>query len=204
MKRILKISFIAITALIIGLTGCSDDDNANSPIINEDLNSFTLAELNFARTDPAGYAEQRLKEYYDNGTDNGAYLDIRSTPAVPPLQVNEALERAASKYAKFLADNNKWGHNENGTPQERCEDEGYEYGVGENIAAGNINEYNAEVDPERAAIATVRNFIIDEGVPSLGHRKNIMDDRYKVVGLGYAKNESADYLNYFVHNFGVK
>ena len=148
----------------------------------------TAEELNFARTAPADYAEDRLKDDYDAGTDNGAYLDMKGRVPVPAVSLQAQLNRAAMDYAEYLADNNVFGHEENGTPVDRCEAAGYYYFSGENLAAGNFPGLDAAVNPEEAARGFVKMLIIDEGVPDLGHRDNIMSQFHRSVGIGYAKN----------------
>lgn len=163
-----------------------------------------LAEINFVRTKPADYANQRLKSEYNSGTDNGAYNDLTSRSAVNALTLNDLLTTSATKYAKYMADNNVFGHTENGTPQSRTEAEGYTGSVGENIAAGSYPSYNAESDPTGAAIAFVKLLIIDTGISGVGHRKNILNGSYRVVGIGFYRNTASKFDNYLVQDFGTK
>ncbi len=162
----------------------------------------TLAEINFARTNPRGYAESRLKQAYQRGDDNGAYYDLRSYQPVPPLNLRKKLCIAAKKYARYLAVHNTFGHFANGTPKERCKAEGYRFYSGENIAAGSYPTHNAIEDPELAAISFVKQLIIDKGVPDLGHRKNIMRPTHTHFGAGFHRHENSRYKNYVAHEFG--
>jgi uncharacterized protein YkwD len=199
-KFVRYLIFFSIFVLFF-LNSC-DDENSVDPIINQEFNEFVLQEVNFARTDPQGYAEQRLNESFQTSNDNGAYLDLKSRNGVHPLELNDELNNAASKYAKYLADNNRFGHFENGSPDDRAEAEGYNRGIGENIAANSSFSYNAENDPQLSAINFVRFLIIDNAVPDLGHRVNILKEDYISLGVGFSRNENADYVNYFVQNFG--
>jgi hypothetical protein len=188
----------AVVGIFWSLTVLSCQYDSGYTLFQEE----TLNEVNFVRTDPDGYAETRLKSYYDNGTDNGAYLDIKSYNSRESLELNEKLCRAAEDYAQYLADNNAWGHYENGTPSSRCQNAGYEYYSGENIAAGTHSYYNADESPQDAAIAFVLAWIIDEDVPSLGHRINMMSTGHTELGVGFARNTSSAYQNYAVQDFG--
>ena len=163
-----------------------------------------LAEINLARTQPVKYATQRLTGEYNSGTDNGAYNDLISLSAVSALTLNDLLTTSATKYAKYMADNNVFGHTENGTPQSRAQAEGYTGSVGENIAAGSYPSYNADSDPNGAAIAFVKLLIIDTGISGVGHRKNILSSSYKVVGIGFYQNTASKFDNYLVQDFGTK
>lgn len=196
----------AAVALSI-LSGC---DGVASVLGADPAGRFTtfeeasLAEINFLRTDPAGYAETRLADDYAAGTDNGAYLDVRSRDAVRALTMHSVLGDVADDYAEFMATNDVFGHNERLTPKERCEEAGYFHYSGENLAAGSYPVQNAEADPEAAAIAYVEMLVIDEGVPSLGHRENLLARGHRVVGIGFHRDTDSTYHNYYVQNFGYQ
>ena len=192
-------------------TGCSgsggSSDAASSNSSPSDFTLFQesiLDEINFIRTDPSGYAEVRLKSYYDSGTDNGAYTDIKSRNAEEPLALQGQLCSAASKYAQYLAEHNVFGHYENGSPGERCEAEGYDYYSGENIGAGSYNDYNAEDDPATAAEAFIVMWVIDMNVAGVGHRENIMSSTHKKLGAGFFRDTGSTYENYAVLDFGYQ
>ncbi|MFP4564570.1 MAG: CAP domain-containing protein, partial [Spirochaetia bacterium] len=131
-------------------------------------------------------------------------LDMKSRQAVPAVSLQDQLTRAAMGYAEYLADNDVFGHEENGTPVDRCEAEGYFHFSGENLAAGNSLGMDGANNPDEAAIVFVRLLIIDEGIPDVGHRVNIMLSVHRSVGIGYAKNFNSDYVNYTVQDFGSR
>ena len=170
--------------------------------LEERFRNKMLEELNFARTTPLLYAEERLRSDYENKTDNGSYLELKKTSPVNAITLNQNLTEAADDYSKYLAVNNKWGHYENGSPSERCEAAGYDNFSGENIAAAGYFSHNIENNPEEAAIEFMLQWIIDEGVPGVGHRKNILSNQHNVVGIGYHSDESSNYTNYSVQDFG--
>jgi len=191
--------------------GCSGSgDLLNSSRSDPSPSDFTLFqesildEINYIRTDPSGYAEIRLKSYYDSNTDNGAYTDIKSRNAVEPLELQDQLCNAASKYAQYLAENNVLGHYENGNPVERCEAEGYDYYSGENIGAGSYNYYNAEDNQATAAEALIVMWVIDMNVDGVGHRENIMRSTHKKLGAGFFRDTDSNYENYAVLDFGYQ
>lgn len=213
MKRIIIIGILF--TLLISLPTCrqpaieiNPDDGyslADEPAYMQTFREKALAEINYARTTPSLYAQNRLQNNYTNGTDNGAYTDLQSRSPVNALTINTKLNLAATKYAKYLAVNNTTGHFANGTPAERCEAEGF-YGYrAENLAYSSYPDANGENDPEQAAIAFTRQLIIDDGVASLGHRENILrPDVMNVVGIGYYRDTDAYYVNYFVQDFGYE
>lgn len=170
--------------------------NPGSPSVFEEE---TLSEINFMRTQPAVYAEQRLVDEYNAGTDEGAYNALKSAPAVEKLQWNSALLQAARVYAQYMADNDHFDHydKQGRSPGDRAKAAGYEYGAGENIAAGSSPSRNANENPAEAARIFVEQFAMSEG-----HRNNIMNGSYKVLGIGFGRNVSSTYDNYTAQKFG--
>ena len=210
---LLFIPVLFMLTINIGCSGSEDSsdssqsDSSQSDSFPSDFTQFQesiLDEINNIRTDPSGYAETRLKSYYDSSTDNGAYTDIKSRNAVGSLELQDQLCSAASKYAQYLAENNVFGHYENGSPAERCEAEGYDYYSGENIGAGSYSYYNAEDDPVTAAEEFVVMWVIDMNVDGVGHRENIMSSTHKKLGAGFFRDTNSTYENYAVLDFGYQ
>ena len=163
-----------------------------------------LTELNFLRTCPAEYAEQRLREDMRAGTDNGAYRDILDRSPVGPLKLDRPLCTAAAEYAQLLAERDRWGHYADETPRERARRAGYHAYGGENVAAGSSSSLDADTDPIRAARVFILRLTINEGVPSVSHRTNMLRDNYRVVGIGFARFSGSTYTNYMVQDFGLR
>ena len=162
-----------------------------------------LVEINFARTNPVGYAELRLKAASGDSADNGSYLYMKNLAPLAPISFNNSLNISASNYALFLADKNLMGHDLNGTPLKRAITVGFEgSSIGENIAASSGDSFNTLVDSEIASINFVRIMIIDTGVADLGHRRTILNPAYRTVGIGYSRNPSSTFINYNVQDFG--
>jgi uncharacterized protein YkwD len=201
----LMISAILMVFVIIpGISGCSNNKNNSSNSTSLAFQQAILAEINYARTNPSGYATKRLTSYNSAGTDNGAYDELQSRTAVDALKLQSPLNTAASDYAEYLAENNILSHNAKGTPSSRASAAGYSYSVGENIAAGSLEELNANSDPSGAAIAFVLMLVIDKGVSGVGHRNNILSSSYKKLGVGFSRNTYSTYVNYLVQDFGTQ
>lgn len=197
---ILTFLLTACPNLVVEYNKTSAETGTNYSVFQEKV----LEEINFARTNPVSYAETRLRNSYNTNSDNGAYNDIRNRTPVGPVELQSRICRAASKYAVYLAQHNVFGHYENSTPPARCQAEGYHNFSGENLAAGSYSSLNADINPETAAIEFVVMLIIDQGVPSLGHRHNIMNGVHKKLGVGFSRDTSSTYKNYTVHDFGSK
>lgn len=201
MYRISAGLFLAVLCAVPGLL--SAEPGAENQAASERYRLQVLSEVNFARTDPSGYAQKRLAQEYSARQDNGAYVQLVKARPVPALALNPLLSKAADGYAKFLAAKNRFGHNEKGSPSDRIRKAGYEmYAMGENIACGSFPGMNADETPDEAAVMFVKQWIIDEGVPGAGHRKNILSTMFTEIGVGFGHNPRSKYVNYTVQDFG--
>lgn len=160
------------------------------------MEAAVLAEINWARAHPAEYAGilREYRSYFRGklvqvpGDDVGvmtfegaravdeaiAYVE-RQRP-MAPLGENQQLDQAAADYAAETGRAGVVGHvgPSGRTLMQRIRSAGVWPGLaGEDIAYG----------PETAE-AVVRQLIIDDGVPSRGHRTAIFDPAYRVAGVG--------------------
>jgi len=158
-----------------------------------------LAELNLARTRPAAYIEF-LKEYRTHM--RGKYLErpgeitvvlnegaravdeaiafLSRQSALPPLTLSAGLSRAAADHAADQGKTGRTGHagSDRSTMKARVERYGdWSRTIGENIA------YGAET-----ARDVVIQLIVDDGVASRGHRANIFNPGFLVVGIAFGSH----------------
>ncbi len=174
-----------------------------NPVSVTPFQQFMLDEINIARTNPAVYAELRLKADKENSSDNGSYLFLKNLTPTGGLIFNNSLNLSASNYAVFLAQKNLMGHNEDGTPLKRAVIVGFEGScIGENIAACSNDNFNPILNAQTAAISFVRVMIIDDGVADFGHRLIILDTKFKSIGIGFTRNTASTFINYNVQDFG--
>ena len=179
------------------------DAATETPQVISAFQQSLLGEINFARSNPADYADLRLKAFMLDSSDNGSYLYLKHLIPVSSLTFNNSLNISASAYANYLAENNLMGHDLNGTPLKRAITVGFTgSSIGENIAASTADSFNSLIDPDTAAIYFVELMIIDAGVTDLGHRLTILSPDYKTVGIGYSRNPISTYINYNVQDFG--
>ncbi|MFG3339792.1 CAP domain-containing protein [Glycomyces sp. NPDC048151] len=101
------------------------------------------------------------------------------------LERDSRLDTAARLHAEDMAANDYFDHtSQDGRgPTERAAEQGYEGGVGENIAAGY---------PDAASV-------MEGWMNSEGHRANILNCDYSVLGVGVADRDGT---LYWVQNFG--
>ena len=99
---------------------------------------------------------------------------------------NSALERAARGHSQDMAKNNYFSHTslDGRSPWDRIRAQGYAYGSGENIAAG-----------QRTAAA-----VMDAWMHSSGHRANILKCSNKALGVGIG--HGGKYGIYWTQDFG--
>jgi len=155
-----------------------------------------VVELNLARTQPAAYIEI-LKEY--RGFIKGNYLErpgeitvvlnegvkavdqaiafLQKQKPIPPLALSKGLSLAARDHARDQGKTGQTGHtgSDKSTMGQRIERYGqWQSTAGENIAYGG-----------ETARDMVIQLIVDDGVPSRGHRANIFNASFMVVGVAF-------------------
>lgn len=148
-----------------------------------------LAEINFARAHPQDYARRLLLTPVSDweqslspaasAQDPAAFQEaiaflMRQSP-LPPLQADDRLAEAAAEHVAVQGPVGAIGHE--GPTGERFDARLRRHGLeaevlGENIAYG----------PARPS-DVVRELIIDSGVPSRGHRRNLFYDTFAVAGV---------------------
>jgi uncharacterized protein YkwD len=161
-----------------------------SPLENE-----IITEINLARAQPqtyAGYLEEMKKYYVGNqirrpgkppeATVEGlAALDeaiqfLRAARPLPPLQIFKGMSLAARDHANDLGTSGNTGHkgNDGSTPNARVSRYGeWASSVGENIV------YQAMTTARESVVG----LIVDDGIPTRGHRKNLFDSTYRAAGI---------------------
>lgn len=159
----------------------------------DDDGDAIVDEMNRVRDDPRGYARS-LRAYRDGydgrivtlpgrddrlmtqegvaAVDEAIRFLERQAP-LPPLLPGPILARAAADHARDQGSRGAMGHVGSGgsTPGIRVQRRGGHIYVGESITYGPDNAEDA-----------VRQLIIDDGVPTRGHRKMLFDTRWRHAG----------------------
>lgn len=180
----------ALVFLLLALPGLAPA--AGDPPLAERV----LTQLNRVRKDPAKYADYLASlrpRYRADGTFLGpgdvvirtregvAGLDdairaLRRAAPVGPLTASAPLAQSAQEYAAEQARTGAIGHGSNLSGRLSRHGQWLD-AAAENIAYGSTT-------PER----TVADLIIDDGRPDRGHRANILNGAFRVVGVGVARH----------------
>lgn len=193
MKKYLKL--LLTTLLIVFVYSCSDDDDsAADKYLDREAARQAAAYLNEVRADPPSYSAE-------------IGVDLSGVAARQALNWNETLAKVAEEKALDMAVRDYFAHvDPDGDginilihragyalePQWYADQKSNYF---ESIAAGYYGMREA-TGPD-----LIRNLIVDEGVPSLGHRKHLLgidDWNASLVdyGIGFARKSDTEYKNY--------
>jgi hypothetical protein len=109
-----------------------------------------------------------------------AIAAVSRTEALEALEVSPALSRVARAHAEALGRSGAVDHTsaDGKQPHERMEAAGRLDGrSGENIGTGYAD-----------GAMMLLSLVVDDGVPSRGHRKNLLEPDFRVIGIGCAKH----------------
>jgi uncharacterized protein YkwD len=160
-----------------------------------DVERQVIVEINKARSDPKAYALayiEPLREYYQGTilqypgemgvrTNEGIHALVEcirvltATKPVGVLSPKKGLTLAARDQAKDQAKTGATGHT--GSDHSTLTDRMNRYGKWDLAAGENIDYGNAQ------ARRIVISLLIDDGVVSRGHRKNILDKAFNFIGV---------------------
>lgn len=143
--------------------------------------------INEVRTEPQAFLENRLRPYVkEKGIEGNSYAkslidDLKSAKKVNPLQSSPVLENLARGHAIDMGSKGKVGHNSsNGmTFANRLRKKIKTGMIAENCDYGNS-------DP----LDIVMSLLIDDGITSLGHRKNILHPELNWIGIAIEKHKT--------------
>lgn len=166
-----------------------------SSIIFGQDNTKVLDLLNFARTNPKAFSQEIAEPFInENDLQSSRYSKsllrvLKSMKPLDSLKYSNSLEAIAINYAEKAG---KMGWTDHRSYNSRFSKVKDEFGLtAENLDFGSIDE-----------IEIVMDLLIDEDIPSLGHRKNILDKELTHVGFGFASHKKWEWI--FVMDFGAE
>jgi|SRR5579859_962872 len=143
--------------------------------------------INEVRTDPQTFLQARLLPYLkehemeDNSYAKSLIDNLRTARKINPLQASPLLEKTARSHAMDMGSKGTMGHDSsNGTS--------FVNRVRKKIKGGMIAE-NCDYgnsDP----IDIVMSLLIDDGIASLGHRKNLLHPQLNWIGIAIEKHKT--------------
>ncbi len=191
MKKIIYgIIFYLVSVAVLGQT-LKNDAKLNTSISAKyltDDEKEVIKWLNYIRAYPLEFSEKVLapyaerKELKKSKYLKSLYRDLSNTTKMALLIPSQGLSKAAKYHANDMGKKGKAGHTStNGwNMQERIEKYvRWEVTIGENCAYGLYSPLDI-----------VMGLLIDEGVSDLGHRKNILNPDYKVIGVAIRPHKS--------------
>lgn len=157
-----------------------------------DEEKLVIQYCNLARLDGSAFSTAFLADLKssDNSYEKSLLDTLESIKNLPMLVPNEQLCKAAEFHANDIGPKGERGHNStDGTSfADRVRSFYSGNAIAENISYG----YND-------ALKIVRQLLIDKGVESLGHRKNILCDKYCRIGVAIRYHK--EYNNCCVQDF---
>jgi len=143
--------------------------------------------INEVRTDPQDFLTVRLIPYLkEKDMEGNSYArslieELQSAKKLSPLASSPILEKLARGHALDMGSHDKVGHDSsNGTT--------FVNRVRRKIKTGMIAE-NCDYG-NKDPLGIVMSLLIDDGIVSLGHRKNILHPRLKWIGIAIEKHKT--------------
>jgi len=143
--------------------------------------------MNEVRTNPQSFLNGRLLPYLkEHGLENNSYAkslvtELEIAKPINALQSSSVLQKLAKGHALDMGQKGTIGHNSsNGTTFEKR----VRAKIKSGMIAENCDYGNAE------PLDIVMSFLIDDGITSLGHRKNILHPSLSYVGIAIEKHKT--------------
>lgn len=144
--------------------------------------------LNAVRTNPQGFLKSHVNAYLEeNDLTKNSYArslisDLKKLAAMGELRTSKVLSEVAQLHALDMGTSGAVGHtsSDGTTFSERLRKKGKAGGmIAENCDYGN-----------EEPLDIVMALLIDDGIKSLGHRKNILEPTYRWIGIAIEKHKT--------------
>ena len=177
----MRLSFIASAALIFSFKVALAKEDSSPPDQERVSAAAVIREINLARENPALYAAFVAESRPFHMIERGRAVDeavrfLKKARPLPPLTLSSGMSRAAADHCAEQLEG-QLGHDgdDRSSPGDRIS----RYGTwsatwGENISYG-----------QKTARGIVLTLIIDDGVRSRGHRKNIFSPKFNYAGAAF-------------------
>jgi uncharacterized protein YkwD len=181
MEIIMRLSILSVSAAILSLNFLHAKEPAPSTDAEQLSPATIIRELNLARENPRLYSTFVQESRPFHMIEHGRAVDeavrfLKETRPLPPLTLSTGMSRAAADHCAEQG-NGQLGHdgNDHSSPGDRIS----RYGSWMNNWGENIS-YS-----QKTARGVVLALIIDDGVRSRGHRKNIFSPKFNYAGAAF-------------------
>lgn len=202
MKRFFLILSLVFAGMMAGSAQGVWPDSLNTAAATASMSQMerdVVFEINKLRSNPKRYVQEVVQPFLERFSENDMEYELspglwmrtqegvkavkecisvlKKTKPLPILHPDEILIKAAHAHTQDMARSGTFSHNSSdGTSfSDRIQQFGFDGTAwGENLAAGF----------ENTAQDVVLQLVIDDGVPSRGHRKNLLSPDFNVVGIG--------------------
>jgi len=177
----MRLSFVAAATLLFPLCFTQAKENTSVPEPERVSAAAVLRELNLARENPSLYATFVAESRPFHMIEHGHAVDeavryLKKARPLQPLTLSTGMSRAAADHCAEQVEG-QLGHNgsDRSSPGDRISRYGnWSVSWGENISYG-----------QKTARGIVLTLIIDAGVRSRGHRKNIFNPKFNYAGAAF-------------------
>jgi uncharacterized protein YkwD len=192
---------LCLTLLMAPPLGLAQPGKVDKTEYLSPLEKAVVSEINLVRTSPQKYISflQQFKKYYDGkvltppgetsiltreGTEAvvEAIRFVRSQQSVSSLRPSRGMSLGAKDHVRDQGPSGTSDHQgrDRSQPWERVNRYGtWEKTIGENISLGH--------DKARNIVMTL---LIDDGVPNRGHRRNIFNPNFRVIGVACGEHRT--------------
>lgn len=172
-----RLLFLGLLLLSVNGLFVSCDKKKGGAKVDMQFAQAMLEEHNYARTKPREYAEKFIKPHFGNtsGYAESCYETMTKMKPVVALKLDDRFCKAAQWFANDLRRTGEITHTGSDGSQfwDRLKRQGATNALSESCSWG-----------VRGARCILVQLLIDEGTPSLGHRKNALNPRARVIGVG--------------------
>ena len=177
----MRLSILTASALVFSTFLTQAKESSSVSEAEQVSAAAVIRELNLARENPSLYATFVAESRSFHMIEHGRAVDeavrfLRKAHPLPPLSLSNGMSRAAADHCAEQLEG-QLGHdgNDRSSPGDRISRYGsWSVSWGENISYGQKN-----------ARGIVLTLIVDDGVRSRGHRKNIFNPKFNYAGAAF-------------------
>ena len=177
----MRLNILIATALVFSAFLAQAKESSSVSEAEQVSAAAVIRELNLARENPSLYATFVAESRSFHMIEHGRAVDeavrfLRKAHPLPPLTLSTGMSRAAADHCAEQLEG-QLGHdgNDRSSPGDRISRYGsWSVSWGENISYGQKN-----------ARGIVLTLIVDDGVRSRGHRKNIFNPKFNYAGAAF-------------------